>query len=77
MSIIPTQISLGFFLIALSKKNKGLQILQRFDDEKVFGKSEIRQNCLTRRHSQHFDRFESLKRRAVLRKSHPIASTYP
>ena len=26
------------------QKNKGAQILQRFDDEKVFGKSEIRQN---------------------------------
>ena len=77
MSIIPTEISLSFFLTTLSKKASNPQILQRFDDEKVFGKSEIRQNCLTRRHSQHFDRFESLKRRAVLRKSHPIASTYP
>ena len=77
MSTVPAQISLRFFLTALSKEAFTPQNLQRFDDEKVFGKSEIRQNCLTRRHSRHFDRFESLKRRAVLRKSHPIASTYP
>ena len=43
----------------------------------MFGKSEIRQNCLTRRLSQHFYRFGGLKRGAVLRKPWPIASIYP
>ena len=50
MSTIPTQISIRFFLTALSKEGFIPQILLGKREEKVFGKSAIRQNCLTRRH---------------------------
>ena len=74
MNLIPPQISLRFFLIALSKNIKDLQILFAKRGEKVFGKSEIRQNCLTRKYFQHFYRFRSLRRRAApLHKPCPIA----
>ena len=40
----------------------------------MFGKSEIRQNLLTRRHSQHFSPFMDPRRRAIVLKLYPIAS---
>ena len=40
----------------------------------MFGKSEIRQNLLTRRHSQHFCPFMGPRRRAIVLKLYPIAS---
>ena len=53
-NIIPPWISLRFVLTALSTKFKDAEILLAKRGEKVFGKSKIRQNCLTRRHSPAF-----------------------
>ena len=42
----------------------------------MFGKSEIRQNLLTRRHFQYFCPFMGPRRRVIVLKLHPIALIY-